>query len=185
MKTSKNIPLRCAAVLVATTLFSTLSAETSALPNSPSPTVTARDDMSKLSHSDRSFIEKAAKAGMKEVEISQVVEGRVMDPQVKNFAQMMVADHMAANTELASLAAQKGVTLPKESTKASEKWAKKDKDLDKDYVKEMKEDHEDDVKLFEKGQHSDDPDVAAFARKTLPTLQHHLSVITELAQTMP
>jgi putative membrane protein len=184
MKTSKNIPLRCAAVFVATTLFSTLSAETSALPNSPSPTIAARDDMSKLSHSDHSFIEKAAKAGMKEVEISQVVEGRVMDPQVKNFAQMMVADHMAANTELASLAAQKGVTLPKESTKASEKWAKKDKDLDKDYVKQMKEDHEDAVKLFEKGTQSDDPDVAAFARKTLPTLQHHLAVITGLAQTM-
>lgn len=121
---------------------------------------------------------------MKEVEISQVVEGRVMDPQVKNFAQMMVADHMAANTELASLAAQKGVTLPKESTKASEKWAKKDKDLDKDYVKQMKEDHEDTVKLFEKATQSDDPDIAAFARKTLPTLQHHLTVITGLAQTM-
>ncbi len=140
--------------------------------------------MSKLSHSDRSFIEKAAKAGMKEVEISQIVEGRVMDPQVKNFAQMMVADHMAANTELASLAALKGVTLPKESTKASEKWAKKDKDLDKDYVKQMKEDHEDAVKLYEKGEKSEDPDVAAFARKTLPTLQHHLAVITGIDQAM-
>jgi putative membrane protein len=184
MKTSKKIPLRCAAFLVAATLFSTLSAETKALPNSPSPTVAPRDDMSKLSHSDRSFLEKAAKAGMKEVEISQVVEGRVMDPQVKNFAQMMVSDHMTANTELASLAAQKGVTLPRESTKASEKWAKKDKDLDKDYVKEMKEDHEDAVKLFEKGAKSDDPDIAAFAKKTLPELQHHLAVITGLDQSM-
>jgi putative membrane protein len=184
MKTSKNIPLRCAAVLVATTLCSTLPAETGALPNSPSPTIAARDDMSKLSHSDRSFMEKAAKSGMKEVEISQVVEGRVLDPQIKNFAQMMVAAHLAANTELASLAAQKGVTLPKESTKASEKWAKKDKDLDKDYVKQMKEDHEDAVKLFEKGEKSDDPDVAAFAHKTLPALQHHPAVITGIEEAM-
>ena len=163
---------------MATTLISTLSAETSALPNSPVPA--ARADMSELSHSDRTFIEKAAKGGMKEVEVSQAVEGRLTDPQVKSFAQMMVTDHTAANTELASLAARKGVTLPMDNMKTSEKWAKKDKDLDEDYVKEMKSDHEDAVKLFEKATKSDDADIAAFASKTLPTLQHHLSVVTDL-----
>ena len=64
--------------------------------------------------------------------------------------------------------------------KASEKWSKKDKDLDDDYIKEMKEDHEDAVKLFEKGSKSDDADIAAFAQKTLPTLQHHLSMVKEI-----
>jgi putative membrane protein len=181
---SKRIPFRCGAILVAATLFSALSAaeESSALPNSP--TLTTRASGSELSHSDRSFIEKAVKAGAKEIQISQVVEGRVTDPQVKALAQMMVADHMAANTELLSLAARKGLTLPQDDLKASEKWSKKSKDLDEDYVKEMKADHEEAVKLFEKGAKSDDAEIAAFAQKTLPALQHHLSMVKELKKTV-
>jgi putative membrane protein len=133
-----------------------------------------------LSHSDRSFMEKAAKSGMKEVDISQAVQARVTDPQVKSAAEMMISDHTAANKELMDLAAKKGVTLPADDMKASEKWSKKDKDLDDDYIEEMKDDHEDAVKLFEKAAKSDDPDIAAFATKTLPTLQHHLTMIKDI-----
>lgn len=182
---SKKLPLRCAAIVVAATLLGSLSAaDSSALPNSPSTTTRADTG---LSHSDKSFLEKAAKAGSKEVEVSQAVEARLTDPQVKSFAQMMIADHMAANTELLALAARKGVSIPTEEMKITEKWSKKaakDKDIDEDYVKEMKEDHEDAVKLFEKAAKSDDADIAAFARKTLPALQHHLSTVKELKKTV-
>ncbi len=182
---SKKLSLRCAAILAAVTLLGSLSAaDSSASPNSP--TLNTRAD-SGLSHSDKSFLEKAAKAGSKEVEVSQAVEARLTDPQVKAFAQMMISDHMAANTELLALAARKGVSIPTDDVKASDKWSKKsakDKDLDEDYVKEMKEDHEDAVKLFEKAAKSDDADIAAFARKTLPALQHHLSMVKELKKTV-
>lgn len=181
MKTSKTIPLRCTAILVAATLFSSLTAA-EINTTSDAPVLTKRDT-STVSHSDRSFIEKAAKAGTKEVEVSQAVADRVMDPQVKSFAQMMITDHTAANTELLALAARKGITIPADNMKASEKWSKKTKELDEDYIKEMKEDHEDAVKLFEKGSKADDPDIAAFAQKTLPTLQHHLTMVKELKKT--
>jgi putative membrane protein len=181
MKTSKLFP-HYASALTALTLVCCLSAANSG--TSPSPASDAgysrRVDNSTLSHSDRSFIEKAAKAGMKEVDVSKAVEGRVTDPQVKATAQMMIADHTAANNELMALAGKKGVTLPVDDMKAGEKWSKKSKDLDDDYIKEMKEDHEEAVKLFEKGAKADDPDVAAFASKTLPTLQHHLSMVKEI-----
>lgn len=136
--------------------------------------------MSALSHSDRAFLEKAAKAGRKTVEVSEAVAGRITDPQVKALAQMVIADHTAVNTELLSLAARKGVTLSPDNMKAGEKWSKKTKDLDDDYLKEMKDNHEDAVKLFEKALKSDDPDIAAFARKTLPALEHHLSMVKEV-----
>ena len=183
MKISKKIPLRCAAILAVATLFSSLSAAQtdSAI---DSAVLTKRADASGLSHSDRSFIEKAAKAGTKEVEISQAVEGRVTDPEVKAMAQMMIADHTAANAELMALAARKGITVPGEDMKLGEKWSKKAKDLDEDYIKEMKEDHEEVVKLFEKGSKSDDPEIAAFAQRTLPGLQHHLSMVKELKKTV-
>jgi len=166
------------------TLCSSLSAaDNEALPNSPTRTLERRaDDTSALSHSDRTFLEKAAKSGRKEVEISEAVVSRLADPQIKAVAQSMVSDHAAVNTELMALAARKGVSLQpeKDSLKAGEKWAKKTKDLDDDYLKEMKDDHEEAVKLFEKALKSDDADIAAFARKTLPALQHHLMTVKQI-----
>lgn len=132
-----------------------------------------------LSHSDKSFFEKAAKSGMKEVEVSQSVEERFAAGESKDFAAMMVKDHTALNQELTALAQQKGVTLPVDNEKYAAKWDKKgnnDKDLAEDYFKEMVSDHKDAVELFEKAAKSDDPDIAAFARKNLPTLRHHLEM---------
>ena len=169
---------------MALSLFTSLSAQDPALPNTPAPRATAD---AKVSHSEKSFFEKAAKSGMKEVDVSQAVVGRVTNPQVKDLAQMMITDHTAANMELMALAARKGVTLPDENKaeKAGEKWAKKkDKDLDEDYLGEMKEDHEEAVKLFEKASKSEDADVAAFASKTLPKLQHHLEMVKSLKKTV-
>lgn len=127
-----------------------------------------------LDHSDKKFFEKAAKSGMKEVEVSQAVLPKLTDPAAKDFAQMMVSDHTKANAELKQLAEKKGVMLPPADTKYAEKWAKNDKDVDDEYVKEMVSDHKDAVDLFKDASKSKDPEIAAFAAKTLPTLQAHL-----------
>lgn len=133
-----------------------------------------------LDHSDRRFFEKAAKAGMKEVDVSQAVLGKAVNPSVREFAQMMVADHAKANEELKALAAKKGVTLPAPEMKHAEKWAKNDKDVDDEYLKEMVSDHKDAVDLFKDAAKSKDADIAAFAAKTLPTLEHHLEMVKNL-----
>lgn len=197
MKTNSHLP---AATLLAIVAFSTsLIAQTEALPNSPTPAAdrtgaadapAARqsgfrnNNDNKLSRSDRNFFEDAAKSGMKEVEVSGAVKDQLTNPQVRQFAEQMVADHSMANTELQSLASRKGVSLPVDKKDFAAKWTKRaagdNKDLDKDYVKEMEDDHEDAVKLFEKAAKSDDPDVAAFAQKTLPKLQQHLDHVRSL-----
>ncbi len=52
--------------------------------------------------------------------------------------------------------------------------------FDRDYMKLMVSDHEKDVKEFEDAsKNAEDPDVKAFAAKTLPTLQEHLSMARE------
>jgi putative membrane protein len=186
----KTIPtaLQCALIVSAFSLSTAMSAEpassaTSTTPERHALATTSAD--AKLSHSDKSFLEKAAKSGNKEVSISQGAMDRLSDPQVKQFAQMIVTDHTGANAELATLAAAKGVTLPvKDSMKAEEKWSKKTKGVDEDYVEEMVSDHKNAVELFEKAAKSEDADIAAFARKTLPTLQQHLSVAKDLKKTV-
>lgn len=140
-----------------------------------------------LSRSDRSFFEKAAKSGMAEVAISEGVQDRLTRSDVKDFARMMVADHGTANAQLEALAATKGVTLPpkdKEYTDLSAKWNKKAKDADKDYVNQMVDDHQDAVSLFKDASKSKDADIANFAVKTLPTLEHHLEVVKALKKTV-
>jgi putative membrane protein len=135
-------------------------------------TVTNRSGQ--LSRADRTFIEKAAKAGMKEVAVSQAVLGNLSNQAVQQFAQMMVTDHTAANAELKTLAAQKGVALTETAERFTEKWSNNKRNTDKDYVEEMEDDHKEAIDLFEKAAKSEDPDIAAFARKTLPKLQQHL-----------
>jgi putative membrane protein len=131
-------------------------------------------DHSGVSHGDKAFFEKAAKAGTEEVAASQAALAHLSNPQAKEFATMMVTDHTSANEELKALAVKKNVTLPAKQPD-TKKWTEgKDRDFDKDYIEKMVRDHEDAVELFTKAsKKSDDPEVQAFAAKTLPTLQHH------------
>jgi len=55
---------------------------------------------SQLSAKDKAFIMKAAKGGMQEVELGQMVSEKAQSDDVKQFAKRMVDDHTKANEEL-------------------------------------------------------------------------------------
>jgi putative membrane protein len=157
----------------------------------PTPTMTPDQPMSdsvkegSITHHDHAFLKKAAKAGMKEVAVSQAVMDHLTNPQVRAFARQMVGDHTANNSELMTLASSKGVQIAAEDPSIGDDWAKKTGDVDKMYVDEMVSDHEAAVKLFEKAsEKSSDADIQAFAQKTLPTLQHHLMMAQDLKKTV-
>jgi hypothetical protein len=78
---------------------------------------------SSLSSSDRNFIMKAAQGGMAEVELGQLASQRASDPQVKQFAERMVADHGKANDQLKQIASSKNVTLPTDVPAAEKRSA--------------------------------------------------------------
>ena len=155
----------------------------SALLSQETPTpIPSKDSLVKMA--DRHFLTKAAKAGHEEIAISTVAMNRSSNLQVKEFAQQIVNEHQNLATQLLSLAATKRVELPaKDSTAA--KWDKKSaKSFDKEYLKEMVDQHEDAVELFSKAAKSDDPEIAAFAGQQLPVLQSHLSKAKELLKTV-
>ena len=169
--------LRQAAGLALALLLTVAGYSQAGTPSASSSTTSSKS----ISHADKSFLEKATKAGMKEVAVTQAVLSRLSTPSVRDLAQTVVSDHTAANAELMALAQAKGVTLPtsedeRRSDKVTKKWAGKTDDLEEDYLKEMVSDHKDAVDLYEKAAKSEDPDIAAFAQKTLPTLLHHLEM---------
>ena len=124
------------------------------------------------------FMKKAGQGGMTEVEVAKMAASKTQDPQIRAFAQRMVKDHSAANTELASLAKSKGWQVPT-SLDAEHKAvvqklsAKSGADFDAAYSKQMKADHEKTIALFEGATKSSDAELAAWAKKTLPTLEEH------------
>ena len=135
--------------------------------------------------SDSSWLVKASEANLMEIETGRLAESKASSSEVKQFGTHMVEDHTAVNQELTDLARKKGMSLP---TRPDEKHLKAAADLadlggaefDRKYADMAVSDHEDAVSLFEKNGNSTDPDVKAFADKTLPTLKHHLQMARDL-----
>ena len=140
----------------------------------------ATSAFAELARADKHFLEQAAKGGMKEVDVSQQALVHLTSPDVRNFAQQMLTAHTQVNAELQALATQKGVVLPAPDAKVSQKWAENRKDVDDEYLAEMTNDHKETIELFEKAAKSEDPDIAAFALKTLPHLREHLETVKQL-----
>jgi len=140
-----------------------------------------------LDHSDRKFVETAARDGLAEVELGQLASQRAQSPDVKQFGQRMVQDHGKANDQLKQLASSKGIQLPTETDKSHQKKMEKLQKLegaafDKQYMDDMVKDHKKDVKEFQKqAKSAKDPEVKSFAAQTAPTLQEHLQM-AEAAQ---
>ncbi len=145
---------------------------------------------SNVSSADKEFMNKAAQGGMAEVKLGELAASKAQSPEVKAFGQRMVVDHGKANTDLKALAAEKSVSLPADvSSEQKEVYDKLSKlsgaEFDKEYVKEMVEDHEKDVAEFKKeSTGAEGSGVKAFASKTLPTLESHLDQIKTISGKM-
>jgi len=136
---------------------------------------------------DQVFMMKAAQGGMAEVAMGNIAKQNGGSDAVKSFGDRMVADHTQASNELHKLAQQKGITLPtgvsaKDKRMSKMLEAKQGSDFDKAYVRDMVKDHETDVAEFRReAENGKDPDVKAWAQKTLPVLEQHLATAQQIA----
>jgi putative membrane protein len=136
---------------------------------------------SHLAQGDASFLKQAAENGNAEVESSKLAVTKATNDKVRAFAQQMIDDHTKAGNELKALANAKGVEVSSEPSLMQQGKLKllstaDGAKFDQEYANEMGvKAHEDTVKLFEKAsREAKDPQVKAWAAKTLPTLKTHL-----------
>jgi putative membrane protein len=127
---------------------------------------------------DSSFVKQAALDGMTEVELANVANEKSSSPEVKTFAARMIQDHEKANSDLAALAATQKIKLPtkldvKHKALVDMMKVRTGAGFDAAYAKHMSDDHGKAVELFTKESRSQNAELAAFARKTLPTLEEH------------
>jgi len=163
-------------------------AATGGMANGGTP-VTGTDRRSKgqMPRADLAFMRQAAENNFAEIESSQLALNKATDPQVKRFAQTMIEDHGKTGKELATLAAAKGVELPDgpsllQKGKLKLLSAADGADFDRRYSETMGHTaHRETIELFQKAAKSArDPEVKAFATKTLPALQQHLEMAGKL-----
>jgi putative membrane protein len=138
--------------------------------------------------SDASFMKQAAQNGAAEIEASKLAASKAKSPEVKAFAEQMVADHTKVADELKQLAATKKVDLPEGPSVKQKAELKLVSSADSDkfdarYSKSFGfKAHEETIKMFEEAaKDAKDADVKAWAAKTLPGLKHHL----EMAKALP
>ena len=133
-----------------------------------------------ISSSDSAFVTGAAQGGMAEVELGNLAVQKAANQQVKQFGQRMVTDHTKINDELKAVTSSKGISLPTALDPKDQATKKHLEGLngaafDHAYMEDMVRDHKHDIAEFQReADHGGDPDVKAFASKTLPILQEHL-----------
>jgi putative membrane protein len=186
-----------AALLLGSTLGGAVAARAQTPPPASSPSAPAMAPASKsmmaggsmaatstadLSAADKKFIMKAASAGMAEVQAAQLAQQKSQDGKVKDFAAKMITDHTANNTQLSTLAGQKGVTVPtalddKDQAEIDKLTKLDEPKFDKVYLKGQVKDHKGMLELLKKEAKSGkDADLKSFAEQTIPVVQSHLDM---------
>ncbi|KPW37636.1 Uncharacterized protein ALO59_02993 [Pseudomonas amygdali pv. mellea] len=133
------------------------------------------------------FVKDASAAGIAEVLVGKLVQDeKGVSADVKKFAQQMVTDHTAANDKLAAIAKSKNLELSEDPILMDKAEAAilemHKKSFDQAYANNQVIAHEQATKLYkEEAENGDDPELKAFAKATLPTLEQHLEQAKKLA----
>lgn len=137
------------------------------------------------------FVEEASAKNISEIEAGKLALDKSTYPAVRTFAQKMINDHSANNTELRSLATRKKVELADDAALTSKAKAAllKQRDgesFDVAYANNQVSAHRDAIEFYKEAAKSKDADVRTFAVAALPKLQHHLeaaeALVSDLAK---
>jgi putative membrane protein len=122
--------------------------------------------VSTLNAADKDFFVKAAQANSIALALSKSVVDQTTNPNVRDLANRIIADHNNMNQELEELALRKGIALPT----AAVAPALPNVDVDRAYVQRMLSDDQKAINEFGSAVVTD-PDLRAWASKTLDVLR--------------
>ena len=135
---------------------------------------------------DTTFVQQAAIGGMAEVQAGQLAVAKASRPAVKQFGRTMVAQHTANNQQLMTLAQSKSLAVPAalDAPHKAEAAALKNTTgtgFDTAYITDQIAGHKAMEQVMKTEiQTGTDPDLKAFAEKTLPVVQEHLRMAEAL-----
>lgn len=176
--------------------YSRLSLLAAALLASPLPAVAQSGDATQTmppsqrapvpAFSPYAFLASAAAAGEFEIEAARLAVSKASDPEVKAFAETMLADHTKAQEEMLAAAKADKVEIAKPSMDGDQAGMlermrpAEGEAFDRLYVETQVAAHQRAIALFE-GYQEGDTQLHAFVRKALPVLKHHQEMILPIA----
>jgi putative membrane protein len=142
---------------------------------------------------DRDFVQEELAKGNAEIELGRLAQEKGSHPDVKAFGATMVSDHQAAAADLKPIAAKLNTSQAEARSGADDDLRDRMEDLsklsgtdfDKKYISDMIDDHEKDVRNLENtAENASNPDVKAWAAKTLPIVRQHLERARSIKDTL-
>jgi len=132
------------------------------------------------------FATTAASSDMFEITSSSLARERATSEAVRDFANMMIADHTQASSELAAAAETAGVALPggmidKHAAQVETLKGLQGAEFDAAYIEAQTAAHEEALALMEGYAESGDNEaLKAHAQKTAPIIERHAEHVKEL-----
>ena len=126
------------------------------------------------------FLADAIRGNVAEVKLGQLAAERAQSQQVREYGDMLKKDHTKSLEKASSLASEIGVPASSELTAQQQKQFESLQKLSGDefdttFLSQMVREHQTEIAKFSaQAQSGSDPQVRAFAKDTLPTLQAHL-----------
>jgi putative membrane protein len=126
------------------------------------------------------FLADAIRGNVSEVKLGQLAAERGESQQVREYGDMLRKDHTKSLERASSLANEIGVPALTELTAQQQKQFESlqklsGEEFDTTFLSQMVREHQSDIAKFSaQAQSGSDPEVMAFAKETLPTLQAHL-----------
>jgi putative membrane protein len=136
--------------------------------------------------SDEAFLATAAQADMTIVHMGKMAQERAETPKLKDFANTLVQDHTNDYQELTELASKAGDGIPKAIDRQNNRTIAtldhyQGKTFDHAFVENQAAEHQRLVSAFKReAEHGSNPDIKAYANKTLPTIEQHLHDVENL-----
>ena len=140
---------------------------------------------SDLTVPERKFVEKATSDNIAEIELGRLALEKSQNPDVKNYAQMVVDDHKKSLDKLKSIANDQKFPVPTSATTRAQaeydRLAKLNGDeFDREYKKLMEKRHAEAVKSFQEASSKvQNEDLKSYIDDTLPTLKEHKEKLTK------
>jgi putative membrane protein len=136
-----------------------------------------------------SFATKVAAANTFEIQSSELANDRAQRSDVKSFAKQMIDDHTKAGQDFKAAVQAANMPPPKEEPDAKQRAtlaklkAANGKAFDQAYVSAQLKAHKEAVTLVRTyAKSGKTAPLKEFAQQTLPTLEHHLSMVQELSR---
>ncbi|HET8775623.1 MAG TPA: DUF4142 domain-containing protein [Thermoanaerobaculia bacterium] len=137
------------------------------------------------STADANFVTQVGQAGFMEIASGTLTQTNSSNPGVQTFGYLMITNHTLLNEHLARIAAQQGIPFPTGPSPQQQQMLDQLDDLtgppfDQMYLADMVAGHQGAVSLFQSETSSQDPELAAYAKKYLPMVQEHLRLAQAL-----